>query len=106
MLQRLTDKASGWILESVGIHDAILQRIAVPTTDMPRTDVAIAIIDAARIQAAATIAAAIFERAGSTGPYDLLEDDHEGQKLLDARRQREERAEVEELRGRDERTLP
>lgn len=108
MLQKLTGKGALWIMEAVGVHDAVLQRIATPTTTMPDGTVrdahAQAIIDAARIQAAATIAAAIFERAGSTGPYDLLEDDPEGQQLLDAERQRRDRDEVQTMRERPETT--
>jgi hypothetical protein len=103
MLQRLTEKASGWLLESVALHDAILKRIAVPHVEGGRSPEAAALVDAAKIQAAAILTAAIFERAGATGPYDLLEDDPEGQDLLDARRQQTDRAEVDSVRAVEDR---
>lgn len=103
MLQRLTEKASGWLLESVALHEAILKRIATPQVDAVRSPENAAIVDAARVEAAAILTAAIFERAGATGPYDILEDDPEGQDLLDASRQREDRTELESIRATEDR---
>lgn len=76
MTKRLTAEAATWVEEAVAVHEAVCSRLRAAQGRGDGGNVAIE-LKGPLVEAAATITAAIITRAGSTGPYDLLEDDPE-----------------------------
>jgi hypothetical protein len=94
MRQKLTSRMNLWTAEAVALYDEILYRIAPDqSTAIAGTDGVTrpsSVVTSGHMQAAATMAAAIFNRAALSGPYDVLEDDPEAEALEEERLRREE----------------
>lgn len=76
MAKRLTEKAALWTEEAVAVHAAICARLRTAHASRENGTIG-AELKGPLIEAAAIMTAAIVQRAGETGPYDLLEDDPE-----------------------------